>query len=109
MYLSSINGRHWLTKAPVALVLVLSALIFSAPEASGQRLALKTNALEYFVLSPNLTLEARMSRRLSLQLGLAANPITRPISGYKFTNFRVEPELRYSLNRPMARHFFSGS
>lgn len=105
MYISDIIGRHWLTKASVTLALTLSALIFSLPEASGQRLALKTNALEYFVLSPNLTLEARMSRRLTIQLGIAANPLTRPISDYKLTNFRVEPELRYWFNRPMARHF----
>lgn len=56
-------------------------------------------------MSPNLTLEARLSRVLSLQVGVSANPITKPISGIKLANFRVEPELRYWFNRPMARHF----
>ena len=86
-----------------ALALLLGA--FAAQNTYAQRLALKTNALEYLTLSPNLTLEARLSRVLTLQLGLGGNPITKPIGDFKATNFRVEPELRYWFNRPMARHF----
>lgn len=91
-------------KAIAFLALVLFMLLAS-PGAYAQRIALKTNALEYLALSPNLTLEARMSRHISIQLGVAANPIAKPIADYKLTNFRVEPEVRYWFNRPMARHF----
>lgn len=87
----------------VALIAVLSV----SPNLSAQRIALKTNALEYFVLSPNLGFEARLSRVLSLQLSVGCNPIRKDIVGCRFTNFRVEPELRYWFNRPMARHFIA--
>ena len=86
------------------LFVAIIATLYS-PKAQAQRIALKTNALEYFILSPNLTLEARLSRVLSVQVGFAANPIPKPISGIRLTNYRVEPELRYWFNRPMARHF----
>lgn len=89
---------------PLALV-----ALFSAPDVAAQRLALKTNALDYFILSPNLTLEARLSRRVSLQLGIAANPFKTSIADVKATNFRIEPEMRYWFNRPMARHFVAVS
>lgn len=87
--------------------LVLICAFFSVQNASGQRVALKTNALEYVTLTPNLTLETRLSKKLSLQLGLAINPMQSPIGDYKFTNCRIEPELRYWFNRPMARHFMA--
>lgn len=85
----------------------VSIFLSSSQDASAQRIALKTNALEYLILSPNLTLEASLNRKFSLQLGLSANPITRPIGDFRLTNFRVEPEFRYWFNRPMARHFMA--
>lgn len=87
--------------------LVLVCTFFSVQDAWGQRVALKTNALEFLVLTPNLTLEARLSKKLSLQLGVAANPIQTSIADYRFTNYRIDPELRYWFNRPMARHFMA--
>jgi len=90
---------------PIALAL---ALIFIAPaDANAQRIALKTDAMGYLIMSPNLAVEARLSRVLSLQLGVAVNPVSRPINGIRLSNFRVEPELRYWFNRPMARHFLA--
>jgi membrane protein len=91
-------------KALIVLFIVfLNSILFSSTHA--QRIAIKTNALEYLVLSPNLSLEARLSRKLSVQLEVGGCPITRPVGGIKLSNFRVEPELRYWFNRPMARHF----
>ncbi len=87
--------------------LLLLLFMLAAPNVKAQRLSLKTNALEYLILSPNLTVEARLSRVMSLQVGVAANPMTKPINGLRATNFRVEPELRYWFNRPMARHFLA--
>ena len=63
-------------------------------------------------MSPNLAVEARLSRRLSLQMSFAANPFSFKVLDTRLTNYRIEPELRYWFNRPMARHFmglaFSG-
>lgn len=86
-------------------MVILACVLFPFQDASAQRVALKTNALEYLILSPNLTMEARLSRKMSLQVGIAGNPIKSPIADYEFSNFRVEPELRYWFNRPMAKHF----
>ena len=96
-------STSWIRRA--LFVVILACVLFPFQDASAQRIALKTNALEYLILSPNLTMEARLSRKMSLQLGITGNPITRPIADYKMTNFRVEPELRYWFNRPMAKHF----
>lgn len=100
--------RTFLQRLGLGLVAVI-AMMAASPNLSAQRIALKTNALEYLTLSPNLTLEARLSRVLSLQVGVGVNPITKPIADFKFTNFRIEPELRYWFNRPMARHFIAVS
>ena len=91
------------------LLPVVVSVLFLAPDVAAQRMALKTNALDYFTLSPNLTLEARLSRRVSLQLGVATNPLSLSVADIKTTNFRVEPEVRYWFNRPMARHFVAVS
>lgn len=90
----------------VKKIVVVAALAFViTPVAQAQRMALKTNTLEYLILSPNLAFEVRVSRTLSVQLGVACNPINTPIGGVLASNFRVEPELRYWFNRPMARNF----
>lgn len=96
---------HFHFRKAAALLSFLLALICFSPEANAQRIALKTNALDYLTLSPNLALETRLSRTLSVQLSVGGNPINRPIADVKLTHFRVDPELRYWFNRPMARHF----
>lgn len=88
------------------LCIVIGTMYFTS-EVKAQRLALKTNALEYAVLSPNLTLEARLSSKFSLQLGIGTHPSNLSIADTKLTNFRIEPELRYWFNRPMAKHFIA--
>lgn len=75
--------------------------------ARAQRVALKTNTLDWAMLSPNLAVDARLSSRLSLQLSVSGNPFSFSVLDTKLTNFRVEPELRYWFNRPMARHFMA--
>lgn len=94
-----------LRKALLYILVLLAAA--AAPHAAAQRLALKTNAIDWLILSPNLTAEARLSSRLTLQLGLAANPTHISIADIQLTNLRIEPELRYWFNRPMARHFIA--
>lgn len=95
-----------LRKALLCLVVIIAALS-GGQHMQAQRLALKTNAIDWLLLSPNLTAEARLSSRFSLQLGIATNPTHISIADVQLTNFRVEPELRYWFNRPMARHFIA--
>ena len=72
-------------KAIFTGMLLLPAL-FWCPKASGQRLALKTNTIEWVAMSPNLAVEARLSRRLSLQMSFAANPFSFKVLDTRLTN-----------------------
>lgn len=101
----SVSPLRNLSRSFLTAMAVFLLMAFASPDIKAQRIALKTNTLEYLALSPNLTVEARLSRKLSLQMGLAINPISRPIANIVLKNFRVEPELRYWFNRPMAKHF----
>lgn len=87
--------------------LVIMMAMMLSPRMQAQRVALKTNTLDWVALSPNLAVEARLSRHLSLQLAIASNPLSVSVFDTRLTNFRVEPELRYWFNRPMARHFMA--
>ncbi|MEZ3557844.1 MAG: DUF3575 domain-containing protein [Duncaniella sp.] len=95
---------------------VLSILTFSlcSLPAKAQRVALKTNTLDWVLMSPNLTLDTRLSRRVTFEIGIAGNPFSKTPYGsdIMLKNIRIEPSLRYWFNRPMARHFmgvaFSG-
>ena len=55
---------------------VLSILTFSlcSLPAKAQRVALKTNTLDWVLMSPNLTLDTRLSRRVTFEIGIAGNP-----------------------------------
>lgn len=92
---------------------ILTFTLCSVP-AKAQRVALKTNTLDWVLMSPNLTLDTRLSRRVTFEIGIAGNPLDKTVYGsdIKLKNLRIEPSLRYWFNRPMARHFmgvaFSG-
>lgn len=89
------------------LLLSLSAFMVT-PWTHGQRVALKTNLLDYAALAPNLTLEARLSRVVTMQLGLTGAPIDFGSDAkFRLRFYSVEPEVRYWFNRPMARHFLA--
>ena len=85
----------------------LASAFFCCQETSAQRISLKTNTIDWVAMSPNLAVEARLSRRISLQLGISANPFSFSVFDARLSNYRVEPELRYWFNRPMARHFMA--
>ncbi len=92
------------------LCLIFRSLIFIclfavAHQANAQRVALKTNAIDWMIMTPNLSVEARLSSKLTMQMAFAANPFNISIADISTKNYRVEPELRYWFNRPMARHF----
>lgn len=84
---------------------LLLFLLIYAHGADAQRVAIKSNLLDWAVLSPNLAMELRVSPKLSLDVGVAVNPITATIAGIKATNARLQPELRYWFGRPMSRHY----
>ncbi len=89
----------------IKTLLLLGLFMMYLPTADAQRVALKTNVLDWATISPNLALEVRLDRRFTLDLSATANPITRQIAGTKFTHFRFQPELRYWFSRPMVHHF----
>lgn len=95
-----------LSKVAVGCLLAFTALL-NSQEAKAQRIAIKTNTLDWVMLSPNLGVEARLSRRLSIQLAVAGNPFNISVANFNWKNYRIEPELRYWFNRPMARHFIA--
>lgn len=86
-------------------VLFVGMLVIACQSAFGQRVALRTNTLDWATLTPNLTLEARLSQRFTLGFGLAGNPVKVTVRDTRFNSFRFMPELRYWFNRPMAKHY----
>ena len=63
----------------------------------------KTNALGWLTASPNVEAEFVLGSHVSLNMGIAANPISTDNFKTTFTHF--QPEVRYWLNRPMVSHF----
>ena len=88
---------------PVILVVTLCPFC----KISAQRVALKTNALQWALNSPNLEVEARLGRRLALDVAVLGSPLKWSIAGNRVNSIRFEPHLRYYFNRPMARNFVS--
>lgn len=93
-----------MTRLPgrILLLVLLSTLSFTV---GAQRLALKTNAIDWLTMNGQIGFEARLSRCLSLDIGLAGNPFKAKVAGVRLNTLRFQPELRYWFNRPMARHF----
>ena len=69
-----------------------------------QKIAVKTNALEWATVSPNISAEFVVSPTMSLDLSASFNEWT-PYKNAKFDHLRIQPELRYWFQRPMAQHF----
>ncbi len=87
------------------LILLLSAI--GIQHCKAQRVALRTNALEWVAASPNLSLETRLSRRVTLDFTVGGSPFNKyPLmSDVRLKNMNFSPSVRYWLNRPMARNF----
>lgn len=82
---------------------MMLVVILSAGSCWAQRIALKTNLLYWAALTPNVELEARLTPKLTVDVSVAGSVTS--IKDYKLHFAGVEPELRYWLERPMARHF----
>lgn len=93
--------RISLRVALMPLMMLCSLSVFA------QRIALKTNTIDWLLQSPNLSFETRLSPRITLDFGAAGNFLKwSPYgSNYQLRNFRINPEVRYWFNRPMAKHF----
>ncbi len=76
-------------------------------QARAQRVAVKTNALQWICNAPNLGVEARLNRRLALDVSVLGSPMKMWVGGNRVNSVRFEPRLRYYFNRPMARNFLS--
>lgn len=82
----------------------LSLLIFTfVPYAEAQRVALKTNALYWATLSPNIGAEFRLSRHFTTEIDMMCNP--NKIGNLKLHFIGVEGEGRYWFSRTMIRNF----
>lgn len=84
---------------------LIAGVILNVQWVNAQRVALKTNVIDWATLSPNLALEMRLNQRLSLDISATTHPFSFTIADVKATHVRLQPELRYWFNRPMARHF----
>lgn len=86
-------------------VSVLVLLVLSTTGVFAQRVALKSNALYWAAMSPNLGLEFRMSRHYTLNMEAAFNPF-KLSDDFKTRFVAFTPEVRYWFEaRPHSHHF----
>ena len=85
-------------------VILLMFVLLMPLSAYSQKIAVKTNTLEWATVSPNISAEFVVSPTMSLDLSASFNKWT-PYANAKFDHLRVQPELRYWFQRPMAQHF----
>jgi hypothetical protein len=88
----------------VGAILVFIIIFFTSYSANAQKIAVKTNALEWATISPNISAEFVVSPTMSLDLSASFNKWT-PFSNVDLDHLKIQPELRYWFQRPMAQHF----
>lgn len=84
------------------LLLLLFWIGMSFSKVYGQHIAVKTNLLEWGMVSPNVGVELVLGRKVSLELTSGFNFID---SKKRVNYFRIQPEVRYWLERPLVHHF----
>ena len=80
------NGRR-------VIVALSFLLLCCGVHVHAQRVAVKTNALGWLTASPNVEAEFVLGSHVSLNMGIAANPISTDNFKTTFTHF--QPEVRY--------------
>ncbi|MFA6871335.1 MAG: DUF3575 domain-containing protein [Bacteroidaceae bacterium] len=90
-----------MTKRIIPIIVVLFTLITTSTFA--QKIAIKTNALEWAIASPNIGGEFFLNKRISLGVNVSASPVK--IGSFKNFHFSIEPEARYWFKRPQAGPF----
>lgn len=84
-------------------------LLFLMPlSVHSQKIAVKTNLLEWATISPNISAEFVVSPTMSLDLSASFNKWV-PFANAKYDHLKIQPELRYWFQRPMAQHFLGFS
>ena len=89
-------------KLRLALVL---ATAFVTNSISAQNLTIKTNALYWSTVTPNLAIEAKTGEKWTAELSVGWNPFTFS-NNKKLKHIAIQPEARYWLCSPFAGHFF---
>lgn len=86
----------------LALALLLSA---HGTGTQAQTVAVKSDLLTGALSSPNLALEARLSRRFTVEAEFHYNPFPAG-ENRRWKHWFLQPELRYWMCQPFGGHFF---
>ena len=87
-----------------AVLMVMAISAYKIPEASAQKVAVKTNALYLVTTSPNLSIEAALSPRWTIELGGGVNPFTFK-DNRKWKHYQWQGEARYWICESFYKHF----
>lgn len=88
----------------IVVILIVAGTLFYPIEMKAQRVGIKTNALYWAGMTPNLGLEVRLSRFYTLNM--EGHVCVFDVSGYKLDHANFMPEVRYWFSgRPQTRHF----
>lgn len=85
------------------LFFITTLMVLFAANSFSQRVAVKTNLLQWATASPNVGAEFVFNRRISLDFDVTVNPFD--FNKLKTRLVAVQPEVRYWFGRPMANHF----
>lgn len=95
-----------LTRKCAALTVALCAMLFFSHRADAQQIAVKTNALYWLGLTPNVSCEIVTGEHTSLDITALGHYMPY---GLNSKVFAFQPEFRYWFNgRPMTREFVGG-
>lgn len=99
-----------MSKKLIALITTVVVMLAVASPATAQRINVKTNALYWLAMSPNLGVEFRINRHMTFNLEGVVNRVSgfKPygVSNLSTKGFAFEPEARYWFSaRPQAGHF----
>lgn len=87
------------------MLIMAVAFAFSLGKGEAQKVALKTNLLYWGTTSPNLAIEMRMGKRMTLDLGGGMSLLSLE-SNTRFKHWMVQPELRLWTCDVFNGHFF---
>ena len=96
----AVIGKKWWRAVAGCMALFL----FFPVDGITQDVAVKTNAIGWATVSPNLAFEYRVARKWTLDLSLSYNPFTFG-DNKKWRHVAVQPEARYWLCAPFGGHF----
>ena len=96
----AVIGKKWWR----AIAGCMALLLFFPVDGITQDMAVKTNAIGWATVSPNLAFEYRVARKWTLDLSLSYNPFTFG-DNKKWRHVAVQPEARYWLCAPFGGHF----